>query len=162
MSLSHHEPLQAGRALCSPKSNQQRRAFIGFFEVGWSCFFWKSSAKRRLIRRDPALSSALHTSGVIPMAAKDFGFMSQAWWCDRPCDEHKTNLSDWEDLQMSSETGKPTLYERLGGDLEMKPEHTMAFKWTKASRAKLSKSQKARWKERKRLQRRKRPKRHSR
>jgi hypothetical protein len=34
----------------------------------------------------------------------------------------------------------------------------MAFKWTKVSRAKLSKSQKARWKERKRLQRRKRPK----
>jgi hypothetical protein len=49
------------------------------------------------------------------MAAKDFGFMSQAWWYDRPCDQHKTNLSDWEDLQMSSESGKPTLYERLGG-----------------------------------------------
>jgi hypothetical protein len=32
----------------------------------------------------------------------------------------------------------------------------MAFKWTKASRAKLSRSQKARWKERKRQQRRKR------
>jgi len=35
----------------------------------------------------------------------------------------------------------------------------MAFKWTKASRAKLSRSQKARWKERKRQQSRKRPKR---
>jgi hypothetical protein len=32
----------------------------------------------------------------------------------------------------------------------------MAFKWTKASRAKLSRSQKARWKERKRQQSRKR------
>jgi len=35
----------------------------------------------------------------------------------------------------------------------------MAFKWTKAARAKLSRSQKARWKERKRQQRRKRAKR---
>jgi hypothetical protein len=34
-------------------------------------------------------------------------------------------------------------------------EHPMAFQWTKASRAKLSRSQKARWKERKRQQRRK-------
>src|SRR3989442_10413181 len=45
---------------------------------------------------------------------------------------------------------------------QLKPEHTMAFKWTKASRAKLSRSQKARWKERKRQLRRKRPKRPSR
>jgi hypothetical protein len=37
----------------------------------------------------------------------------------------------------------------------------MAFKWTKAARAKLSRSQKARWKERKRQLRRKRPKRSS-
>src|SRR5262245_21000302 len=41
-------------------------------------------------------------------------------------------------------------------------EHPMAFKWTKASRAKLSRSQKARWKERKRQQRRKGAKRSSR
>src|SRR5262249_30789769 len=41
-------------------------------------------------------------------------------------------------------------------------ERPMAFKWTKASRAKLSRSQKARWKERKRQQRRKRAKRSSR
>jgi len=36
-------------------------------------------------------------------------------------------------------------------------DNTMARKWTKASRAKLSRSQKARWRERKRQQRRKRP-----
>src|SRR5215831_16096597 len=49
-----------------------------------------------------------------------------------------------------------------GRSLTAATEHTMAFKWTKASRAKLSRSQKARWKERKRQQRRKRPKRPSR
>src|SRR5262245_24167509 len=46
-----------------------------------------------------------------------------------------------------------------GRSLTAATEHTMAFKWTKASRAKLSRSQKARWKERKRQQRQKRPKR---
>jgi hypothetical protein len=58
---------------------------------------------------------------------------------------------------------RPTV--RSGGSgrsLTTATEHTMAFKWTKASRAKLSRSQKARWKERKRQQRRKRPKRPSR
>jgi hypothetical protein len=45
---------------------------------------------------------------------------------------------------------------------QTKPEHTMAYKWTKASRAKLSRSQKARWKERKRQQQPKRLKRPSR
>ena len=49
-----------------------------------------------------------------------------------------------------------------GRSLTRAREHPMAFKWTKASRAKLSRSQKARWKERKRQQRRKRAKRSSR
>jgi hypothetical protein len=46
--------------------------------------------------------------------------------------------------------------------LPLAREHTMAFKWTKASRAKLSRSQKARWKKRKRQQHRKPAKRPSR
>ena len=48
-----------------------------------------------------------------------------------------------------------------GRSLTGATERPMAFKWTKASRAKLSRSQKARWKERKRQQRRKRAKRSS-
>ena len=46
-----------------------------------------------------------------------------------------------------------------GRSLTAAIERPMAFKWTKVSRAKLSRSQKARWKERKRQQRRKRAKR---
>jgi len=49
-----------------------------------------------------------------------------------------------------------------GAHLQQQQSVQMAFKWTKAARAKLSRSQKARWKERKRQQRRKRAKRSSR
>src|SRR5262245_46729330 len=52
----------------------------------------------------------------------------------------------------------PSIRQRRVGALNRKWV-TMARKWTKASRAKLSRSQKARWRERKRQQRRRRPKR---
>jgi hypothetical protein len=56
--------------------------------------------------------------------------------------------------------GPPLPRRRVGAlTYSSKRASNMAFKWTKASRAKLSRSQKARWKERKRQQRRKRSKR---
>jgi hypothetical protein len=43
-------------------------SFIGFFEVGWGCFFWKSSAKKEAhSTRSAAPSSVLHAPLAIAM-----------------------------------------------------------------------------------------------
>src|SRR5262249_19221675 len=52
MSLGPHEPLQAGCAFCSPKSNNNGEALPAFLKSGWGCLLWTSSAKRRLIGRE--------------------------------------------------------------------------------------------------------------
>jgi len=54
---------------------------------------------------------------------------------------------------------RPVDFDSGGPGRSIENGYTMARKWTKASRAKLSRSQKARWRELKRQQKRKRPKR---
>src|SRR6516164_10451682 len=108
-------------------------------------------------RDEPGREGTLQHAGQIKLCKSDGNQNRAIIWSFGQLATTPASQSAWV-----ASPGPPFDSGGSGRSLTAAIERPMAFKWTKASRAKLSRSQKARWKERKRQQRRKRAKRSSR